>query len=56
MYVNKENVIKTFAPSLNYFCKSAALNLLHLLRLEVFIFISGLKFRILSTSDFFRRP
>ncbi len=56
MHVNKKNVFKTLAPSLNYFCKSAALNLLHLLRLEVFIYISGLKIRILSTSDFFSRP
>ncbi|MBK9257863.1 MAG: DinB family protein [Saprospiraceae bacterium] len=49
-------VFKPLALGLNYFCKSAALNLLHLLRLEVLIYVCGLKSRILSTSDFFSGP
>ena len=49
-------IIKTQAPGIYYFCKPAALNLLQLLRLEVFLYISGLKFRFFNTSDFFSRP
>ena len=56
MQAKTKALFKSHAPHLNYFCKSAALNLLQLLHLEVFLYISGSKFRILSTSDFFSRP
>ena len=56
MQVKNMILFKSNALQLNYFYKSAAFNLLHLLRLEVFLYISGSKFRILNTSDFFSRP
>ena len=56
MQAKTMTIFKLFAPYLNYFCKSAALNLLQLLHLEVYLYISGSKFRILSTSDFFSKP
>ena len=51
--IEKQNRFHAFG--LNYFCKPATLNLLQLLHLEVFLYICGLKFRILSISDFFSR-
>lgn len=56
MQVKTKTIFKFLAPHLNYFCKSVALYLLQLLRLEVFIYISCSKFCISSTSDFFSRP
>lgn len=56
MQIHMKNVFKNHELALYYFCKSAAINLLQLLHLEVLIYISGLKFRILSTSDFFSKP
>jgi hypothetical protein len=55
MQGEKKKEDRIHAWGLNYFCKPAALNQLQLLHLEVFIYICGLKFRILSTSDFFSR-
>jgi hypothetical protein len=53
MQENVNNPNKSLASDSNYFCKSAALNLLQPLHLEVLLYICGLKFRTLSTSDFF---
>jgi len=46
MQTKAKAFFKSLAPHLNYFCKSAALNLLQLPLLEVFLYISGCKFRI----------
>ena len=55
MQAKTKTLFNSHAPHLNYFYKSAALNLLQLLHLEVFLYNSGSKFRIISTSGFFSR-